>query len=276
MIERKFIEQNMMEHRIKEFVASQLDNAGLSEVTFQRTPLGEKIVVYASRPGLVVGRGGSNIAQLTKKLKNEFDLENPQIEIEEVEEPNLDPDIIAERVANSLERFGPTRFKGIGYRALNDAMDAGARGAEIVISGRVPSSRARTWRFYAGYLKKCGETANTGVEKGFSLAVIKAGSVGIKVRIMPPDAQLPDDVEIYDEPGMEEVEDEDMEDLEEKKEELKKEKKPAEESEAGGEEAEDQDEDEKEEETQEEDDEEEKKAEENEDSETEESEEDEE
>jgi small subunit ribosomal protein S3 len=198
MIERKFIKANLREHEIQEFVESQLSNAGLSDVTYQQTPLGEKIVIYASRPGLVVGRGGSNIAELTEKLKANFDFENPQVEIEEVDEPNLDADIIAERIANNLERFGPTRFKGIGYRALNDAMDAGARGAEITISGRVPSSRARVWRFYAGYLKKCGETSITGVDHGFHLAVIKAGSVGIKVSIMQPDTRLPDDIEVYD------------------------------------------------------------------------------
>ncbi len=207
MIERKFIRENMMEHEIKEFVASQLDNAGLSDVTYQQTPLGEKIMIYASRPGLVVGRGGSNIQELTRKLKQNFELENPQVEIEEVEEPDLDPNIIAERIANNLERFGPTRFKGIGYRALNDVMDAGARGVEIIISGRIPGSMARNWRFYAGYLKKCGETSMSGVKSGFHLAVIKAGSVGCKVRIMPPDARLPDDIEIK-EPGVEETDEE--------------------------------------------------------------------
>lgn len=207
MIERKFIRENMMEHEIREFIENQLDNAGLSEVTYQQTPLGEKIVIFASRPGLVVGRGGSNITELTRKLKENFDLENPQVEIEEVEEPHLDPNIIAERIANNLERFGPTRFKGIGYRALNDVMDAGARGVEIIISGRIPGSMARNWRFYAGYLKKCGHASMSDVKSGFHLAVIKAGSVGIKVRIMPPDARLPDDIEIH-EPGIEKTDEE--------------------------------------------------------------------
>ena len=118
MIERKFVKQNMKEFEVKEYVAKQLSRVGLSDVKLQRTPLGEKIIISASRPGLVVGRGGANITKLTKDLKEKFNFENPQIEIDEVAVIAADANIVAEMIANSLERFGPQRFKGIGHKAM--------------------------------------------------------------------------------------------------------------------------------------------------------------
>ena len=84
---------------------------------------------------------------MTKELKERFKLENPQIELLEAENAMADASIVAEGIANSLERFGTARFKGIGHKAMTDIMSAGARGVEILISGKVPSSRAKTWRF---------------------------------------------------------------------------------------------------------------------------------
>ncbi|MEK6963444.1 MAG: 30S ribosomal protein S3 [Nanoarchaeota archaeon] len=206
MIERKFVSQNMKEHQIKEYVRQSLQKSGLSDVKVQRTPLGERILISASRPGLVVGRGGANIANLTRDLKQKFKLENPQIEIEEIGILGLDPFIVAEMIASSLERFGPLRFKGIGHRAMTDVMNAGAMGVEIFISGKIPSSRAKTWRFYNGYLKKCGEIATTGVKTAYASAFLKTGVAGVKVSIMPPDTKLPDRITIREiGAGVEEV-----------------------------------------------------------------------
>ena len=197
-IERKFVAQNLKEFRIKRYVEDSLSRVGLSDIKLQRTPLGDKVLIKASRPGLVVGRGGSNIQKLTKDLQEQFKLENPQIEIEEVENFGLDPGIIAEMIVNSLERFGSGRFKGVGHRALKDVMQAGALGVEILISGKIPSSRAKTWRFYEGYLKKCGDVAVSGVNIAYRTAVLKTGVVGIKVSILPPTTKLPDRIYPYE------------------------------------------------------------------------------
>lgn len=197
-IERKFVAQSLKEFRIKEYVEQSLSRVGLSDIKLQRTPLGDKILIKASRPGLVVGRGGSNIQRLTEELKNNFNLENPQIEIEEVENFGLDPNVVAEMIVNSLERFGSGRFKGVGHRALSDVMQAGALGVEIIISGKVPSSRGKSWRFYQGYLKKCGNVAVVGVDIAYKTAVLKTGAVGVKVSIMPPTTVLPDRIDLHE------------------------------------------------------------------------------
>tara|TARA_Y100000310_G_scaffold167856_1_gene167810 strand:- start:15320 stop:16063 length:744 start_codon:yes stop_codon:yes gene_type:complete len=198
MIERKFIAQKIKEYEIQEYIAKSLNNVGHSNTKMIKTPLGEKIIIYASRPGLVVGRKGQNIKNLTKALKKNFNLENPQIEISEVENPSLDAQIIAEKIVDSLEHFGLQRFKAIGHRVMKEVMQAGALGIEINVSGKVPSDRAKSWRFYQGYLKKCGDIAISGVRKSHLQAKLKTGVVGVKVSIMPPDTKLPDDIKILD------------------------------------------------------------------------------
>ena len=201
MIERQIVAANVKELEIQEYVTTALKNMGQSHIKLQRTPLGEKIIIHASRPGLIVGRKGANIKKLTENLKAHFKLENPQIEINEVLKPDLDAQIVAERIASSLEKFGTQRFKGIGHRVMGDVMNAGALGVEILITGKIPSSRSRRWRFWKGYLKKCGDVAIVGVRKAYTSAQIKTGSVGIQVRIMPPDIELPDYVKIFDDPS---------------------------------------------------------------------------
>ncbi|MFH1212365.1 MAG: 30S ribosomal protein S3 [Candidatus Woesearchaeota archaeon] len=195
MIERKFIAQNKKQYEIKEFISSELGKIGLSDVRLQNTPLGEKIIVSTSRPGLVVGRSGSNITKLTALLKKKFSLQNPQIEIEEIKDVNSVAQIVAEMIASTLEHYGSQRFKAIGHKYMTDVMRAGALGIEILLSGRIPSARAKTWRFYNGYLKKCGDVAITGVDTAYAVAKLKTGVVGIQVRIMPATTRLPDNIE---------------------------------------------------------------------------------
>lgn len=199
MIERKFVAERVKEHAILEFVEGSIKNVGHSHTKMVRTPLGEKIVIFASRPGLVVGRKGENIKKLTAALKKKFNLENPQIEISEVENPNIDAKIVAERIASTLERFGSQKFKAIGHKVLQDAVSAGALGIEVRMAGKLPSARAKTWRFQSGYMKKSGQIAITGVRKAYAYAQLKTGTIGVQVRIMPPDLKLPDDVEILKE-----------------------------------------------------------------------------
>ncbi len=204
MIERKIINQRIKEFQIEEYVSDNLKNSGHSHTKVQRTPLGEKIIIHASRPGMIVGRKGQNIKKLTLTLKKKFELENPQIEIAEVPKPNLNAQIVAERIALSLERFGSARFKGIAHKALQDVMNDQALGIEIHISGKVPSQRAKSWRFYQGYLKKCGDIALTGVNTAYATAKLKSGVIGVKVSIMPPTTILPDDITVSDTPLIEE------------------------------------------------------------------------
>ncbi len=205
MIERKFVAEKLKEFQVQEFVSKILGSVGQSHTKLQRTPLGEKIIIFASKPGLVVGRGGENIKKLTKSLKEEFGLENPQIEISEVDEIFLDANIVAEMISTSLERFGSSKFKGVGHKMMENVIGAGALGVEILMSGKIPGSRAKNWRFYQGYLKKCGDIAITGIRTSYKTANLKTGVIGIQVRIMPPDIELADKIEFTKEEVKESV-----------------------------------------------------------------------
>ena len=200
MIEREFVAQKTKEYYIKKFIESKLSKVGLSSIKLKKIPMGEKIIIETSKPSLIVGSKGTNIKELTLTLKKEFKLENPQIEINEVKNIFLDPIIVADKIAGSLERFGSARFKGVGHKIMENVINSGALGIEIVLSGKIPSARAKSLRFYQGYLKKCGDIAMHGVRKAHTAALLKSGIVGIKVSIMPPDLELPDNVEILDEP----------------------------------------------------------------------------
>jgi small subunit ribosomal protein S3 len=197
MIEKGIIKKKLKEFEIIEYIENVLDKPGYSHTEIQRTPLGEKIIIHTSKPGLIVGRKGENIRSLTETLKKKFGLENPQVEVSEVENPNLNPHSVAKYVTHTFQRFGPSRFKFLGYKLLDDIMKAGALGAEIVIGGRgVPSVRSRSWRFSAGHLKKSGDISENYVKKGFAIAHLKSGSIGVKVNILTPDIKLPDEIKI--------------------------------------------------------------------------------
>jgi len=198
MEERKIVQFKKDELKIKEFIKKSLGKGKISNVRIEYTPIGEKIIISTNKPGLVIGRRGEKINELTRVLKRRFKLENPHIDIDEIINQNLDAQLVADDIALSLERMGPLKFKVISYRTLQRIIDSGAVGVELRLSGKLPSSRARTWRFAYGYLKKTGNTSKV-VDKAKAVANTKPGVVGIKVSILRPDVELHDRIELNDE-----------------------------------------------------------------------------
>ncbi len=195
MEERHIVKFKKDEFAIKEYIKSILGKGKISKVKIEYTPVGEKVIVSTNKPGLVIGKRGEKIDELTNVLKNKFKLENPRVEIDEIRQPEFDAQIVADEIALGLEKLGPLKFKVIAYKSLQKIMDAGALGAEIVLGGKLPSSRAKTWRFSQGYLKKIGDTAKV-VDRAKSRAETKPGTVGIKVSILSPYAVLTDKIVI--------------------------------------------------------------------------------
>ncbi|MEE8168013.1 MAG: 30S ribosomal protein S3 [Candidatus Hydrothermarchaeales archaeon] len=192
-IERKIITENLKKLGVKEYLEKELDRAGCGEIDIQRTPLGTRVMIHAQRPGLVIGRKGSSIRRLTEVLQKEFELDNPQLEVNELEVPELNAKIMADNIASAIERG--IHFRRAAYTALRRIMEAGARGAEIQISGKLTGERSKSVKFTDGYLKHCGEPAIVYVKKGLSEASPKPGVIGVKVKLMPPGVKLPDDIE---------------------------------------------------------------------------------
>lgn len=198
MEEKEFINVRKDEYNLKQYIKEVFGKGKISKVIVDYTPIGEKIVISTQRPGIIIGKKGEKIEQLTEVLKKRFKMENPHIEISEIKKPELDAQLIADEIALSLERFGSSKYKASSYRALSKMKDAGARGAEIRVSGKLPSDRARSWKFSFGYLKKTGDSSFV-VDRAESIAKTKQGVIGIKVSILPPEKKLKDEIEINEE-----------------------------------------------------------------------------
>ncbi len=198
MEEKKFVQFKKEEFSVKEYVKNSLGKGRLSSVRIEYTPVGEKIIVATNKPGLVIGRRGERIDELTSVLKKRFKLENPHIEILEITKPEFDAQIVADEIAIALERLGSLKFKIIAYKMLQRIVNAGAAGVEIRLSGKLPSERAKSWRFASGFLKKTGDAAKI-VDNAQSVGKTLAGVIGVKVAILSPDKKIHDQITINDE-----------------------------------------------------------------------------
>jgi len=195
MDERKFVNVRKEEYNIRQFVKKTFGKGKVSHVKIEYTPVGEKIIITTHKPGLIIGKSGESIARLTEVLKKRFKMENPHVDIDEIMKPEFDSQIIADEIALSLERFGSMRFKSISYKMLTRIKKAGALGCEIRVSGKLPSDRAKSWRFAFGYLKKTGDCSKV-VDRAMSVAETKQGVIGIKVSILAPDAKIHDQINV--------------------------------------------------------------------------------
>ena len=194
--EQQFIEDGLQRTQIDEFFSEELGRAGYGGMDVAKTPMGTQIVLKAEKPGMVIGKGGKNIRKITTQLEERFNLDDPQIDVQEVDEPDLNARIVADRLANALERGW--YFRKAGHTTIDRIREAGALGAEIVLSGKVTGARSRVEKFNRGYVKHNGEPAEEIVDSGVGVAVMKLGTIGVRVKIIPPNAQLPDDFEIYE------------------------------------------------------------------------------
>ncbi|MFO7833216.1 MAG: 30S ribosomal protein S3 [Halohasta sp.] len=202
--EQQFIENGLQRAQIDEFFGDELGRAGYGGMDIAKTPMGTQIVLKAEKPGMVIGKGGKNIRKITSELTERFGMDDPQIDVQEVEEPDLNARIVADRLANALERGW--YFRKAGHTTIDRIMDAGALGAEIVLSGKVTGARSRVEKFNRGYIKHNGEPAQSVVDEGQGVAVMKLGTIGVTVKIIPPGATLPDDFEIHDDVAVDDVE----------------------------------------------------------------------
>lgn len=193
-IVKHFIDESIRKVEIDDFLEGELKRAGFSGAEITRTPLGTRVIVYAMKPGMVIGRRGTNVRDLTRVLEEKFKLFNPQIAVSEVEFPELDPRIMASRIVEALQRG--VHFRRAGFWALNQIMKAGARGCEIVIGGKLTTQRHRFEKYRQGYIPRVGEPAIENVKRAVTSVKMRPGIIGIRVKIVPPDAVFPDQVEI--------------------------------------------------------------------------------
>ena len=156
--------------------------------------MGTRVILTTERPGLVIGRKGQTIKNLTVAIEEQFGFENPQIEVNEVANPNLNAQIMAEKLAFSLERGW--HFRRAGHSAVRRIMDSGAKGCHIIIAGKLTGQRHRTEKFKEGNIKFCGEPKANFMDKGYAVAKLKMGVIGVTVEIMDKNSKLPADTTV--------------------------------------------------------------------------------
>jgi len=192
--EKKFISDKMDRVLLKEFIKKRTERAGFGGCEVSRTPMGTRITLQIERPALVIGRKGRSIQKLTREVKEKFDFDNPQIEVQEVKVPELNAQIMAEKLSTSLEKGW--HFRRAGHSTARRILDSGARGVQIILSGKLTGPRHRVEKFIDGHIKHCGEEEKKWMHEGFSAAKVKLGIIGVTVQIMDPNAKLPDEITV--------------------------------------------------------------------------------
>jgi len=178
---KNVMKNNFRNMELNEYLSSSLTEAGYGGAEVQKTPIGTKITLFVIRPGLVIGRKGSGIRDLTARLEQQFNLENAQVSVTEVTKPELNPHIMANRIAQLIERG--TAFRRASLWTINTIMGAGALGVEITISGKLRGERAHFEKHTAGIIPKSGKFAEEIVRSSTNSMLTKMGLVGIKLKI---------------------------------------------------------------------------------------------
>ncbi len=192
---RTIVNRNVERLLVREFLMNNTQKSGFGGLDIRRTPSGTEVTVHAERPGMVIGRKGKIINDLQKRLDQEFDLYNPKLKVEEVKHSTLNAQVMAEKIASALERGW--YYRRAGGSAAQSIMEAGARGVIVTVAGKLTGSRNRTQKFILGHVKYCGETALRHMDKGYSVAVKKLGTIGVTVEIMRPGTKLPHEISIF-------------------------------------------------------------------------------
>ncbi|ODS35911.1 30S ribosomal protein S3 [Candidatus Altiarchaeales archaeon WOR_SM1_SCG] len=194
-MEKHFIQEGKIRSKIESFLRNELDRIGYSSIDIQKTPLSTQITLYVEKPPLVIGKRGSRIEKLTNILKYKFGLESPAIDVQRVQNSRLDSHLVARRIAMALER-GMNRRK-VAYGALRGVMMSGARGCEVVLAGKLmgKGGRSRVEKYSDGYMKKAGDSAKL-VSVGSTQAYLKAGVIGVTVKIVHADVIFPDQISV--------------------------------------------------------------------------------
>ena len=192
---KNVVKNNFRNMELNEFLADALKDAGFGGVEVQKTPVGARITVFVTRPGLVIGRKGIGIKDLMAKLEQKFGLQNPQISVLEVTNPELNPNIMCNRIAQLIERG--TAFRRAAMWSLNTIMNSGALGVEVVIAGKLRTERAHFEKHTLGVVPKSGDVAGRVVRTGITHVLTKMGLMGIQLRIASR-ASLPQEFEMKD------------------------------------------------------------------------------
>jgi len=190
VIEKLFVSEGIKKVRLDEYFSKELERAGYGGMEIKRTPMGTQITVNVEKPGMIIGKDGRRIKKLTEEINKRQEMDNPQLDVQPIDMPDLCATLMANRLAKLIERGW--HFRRAGRSMLQRIMDRGALGCEIIMTGKLKGPRGRMEKMVDGYIKHCGEVAEEVVDRGYAIAKVKSGIIGVQVWIVKSDAARPD------------------------------------------------------------------------------------
>jgi len=175
---------------LKDYLRVAIKESGFSEVEIQKTPTGTRVALHVTRPGIVIGRKGSGIRDLTKALEKDFALKNPQISVVEIVKPELEPSVMCNRMSQHLARG--TAFRRAVMWTMQTIMNAGAMGVQITISGKLRGDRSAFEKHSKGILPRAGHHADVIVSEDIAHVDTKMGLIGVRIRIAKKENYIPE------------------------------------------------------------------------------------
>lgn len=178
---KNVIRDNYKMMELREYLRKKIKDAGFSHADISKSPTGTKVVLYVTKPGIVIGRKGASIRELTETLENSFDMKNPQVTVNEIVQPELSPSVMCARMASHIERG--TAFRRATMWTIQQIMDSGAMGVQITVSGKLRGDRSTFEKHTAGILPRAGQTAKDIVSEDVADVWTPMGRIGIRIRI---------------------------------------------------------------------------------------------
>ncbi len=176
---KKYAEYILEDHKIRKFFKEKMFHAGISKIEIERSSKRVRLRVFTSRPGIVIGKKGAEIAQLKKELEKMVPSE-VMIDIQEVRKPEIDAQLVAENISLQIERR--VAFRRAMKRGMQSAMRFGAEGIKVICSGRLGGAEmARTEQYREGRVPL--HTLRADIDYGFTEAKTTYGIIGVKVFI---------------------------------------------------------------------------------------------
>jgi len=189
---KKYADYILEDYNIRKFIKKKLYHAGISKIEIERSAKRVRLRIFTSRPGIVIGKKGSEIALLKKELEKIVSHEII-IDIQEVRKPEMDAQLVAENIALQIERR--VAFRRAMKRGMSSAMRFGAEGIKIICSGRLGGAEmARTEQYREGRIPL--HTLRADIDYGFVEANTTYGIIGIKVFIFKGEILKKDKVAI--------------------------------------------------------------------------------
>ena len=187
---KNVIKDNYNAMLINDFLREKIKDAGFSNVEISKNPTGTRVTLYVTRPGIVIGRKGTGIKELTELLEKKFGLKNPQVAVEEIQKPELSPNVMCNRMASHLERG--TAFRRATMWTMQQIMENGAMGTQITISGKLRGDRSAFEKHSAGILPRAGHHADVVVSEDIVHVETAMGLIGIRIRIARKEKLIPE------------------------------------------------------------------------------------